>query len=114
MGKNGEIYAIPLTTVYHTTFYNKEMLDQYGFDVPETWEDMTEIFARLKEDDIFGFATNSASMQDCLYGITYAELEAKVGEGTAYGVANGDVSVAPRFSCRRGHPGMHRAGEGLV
>ena len=40
--------------------YNKEMLDQYGFDVPETWEDMTEIFARLKEDDIFGFATNSA------------------------------------------------------
>ena len=95
IGENGEIYAIPLTTVYHTTFYNKEMLDQYGFDVPETWEDMTEIFARLKEDDIFGFATNSASMQDCLYGITYAELEAKVGEGTAYGVANGDVSVAP-------------------
>ncbi|HKL80654.1 MAG TPA: ABC transporter substrate-binding protein [Mobilitalea sp.] len=94
-GENGEIYAIPFTTVYHTTFYNKDLLNQYGFDVPETWDDLTEIFARLKEDDIFGFTTNSASMQDCLYGMTYAELEEKVGPGTAYGVANGDISVAP-------------------
>lgn len=95
VGENGEIYAIPFTTVYHTTFYNKDMLERYNFNVPETWDEMTEIFARLKEDGIFGFATNSASMQDCLYGITYAELEKTVGPGTSYGVANGDVSVAP-------------------
>lgn len=95
IGPNGEVFAIPTDTVYHTVFYNKDMMDKYGFSEPETWAEMTEIFARLKQDDIFGFATNSASMQDCLYGITYAELEAKVGPGTSYGVANGDVSVAP-------------------
>ena len=95
IGENGEVFAIPASTVYHTVFYNKDMMDEYGFEVPETWADMTAIFERLKQDDIFGFATNSAGMQDCLYGITYAELEAKVGPGTAYGVANGDVSVAP-------------------
>ncbi|MBU9735735.1 ABC transporter substrate-binding protein [Diplocloster agilis] len=95
MGENGEVYAIPTDTTYHTVFYNKDMMDQYGFQVPETWDDMTAIFERLKQDDIFGFATNSASMQDCMYGMTYAELEAKVGKGTAWGVANGDVSVAP-------------------
>lgn len=95
LGENGEVYAVPASTVYHTCFYNKDMLNEYGFEVPQTWADMTAIFEKLKADDIFGFATNSASMQDCLYGITYAELEAKVGEGTAYGVANGDISVAP-------------------
>jgi ABC-type glycerol-3-phosphate transport system substrate-binding protein len=95
LGGNGEVYGIPFSTVYHTVFYNKEILDKYGFSEPQTWDEMTEIFAKLKKDDIFGFATNSASMQDCLYGIAYAELESKVGPGTAYGIANGDVSVAP-------------------
>lgn len=95
IGPNGEVYALPFSTVYFTTFYNKDMMDEYGFEVPETWGEMTDIFARLKEDGIFGFSMNSASMQDCLYGITYAELESRIGEGTAYGIANGDVSVAP-------------------
>ncbi len=94
-GDNGEIYAIPVKCVYHTCYYNTEIFDRYGFEEPRTWDEMTEIFQKLKEDDIFGFSTNSASMQDCLYGITYGELDAKVGPGTAYGVANGDVSVAP-------------------
>lgn len=95
MGPNGEVFGIPFSTVYHTAFYNKDMMDEYGFEIPETWDEMTAIFARVKEDGIFGFSTNSASMQDCLYGMTYAELEKTVGPGTAYGVANGDVSVAP-------------------
>lgn len=94
-GDNGEIYAIPVKCVYHTCYYNKEIFDKYGFEEPKTWEDLTTIFATLKKDDIFGFAVNSASMQDCLYGMTYGELDAKVGAGTAFGVANGDISVAP-------------------
>lgn len=95
IGPNGEVFAVPLSTVYFTVFFNKDMMQKYGFDVPETWNDMTDIFAKLKEDGIFGFSMNSASMQDCLYGITYAELESRVGAGTSFGVANGDVSVAP-------------------
>ena len=95
IGPNGEVFAIPCATVYHTVFYNKNMMDEYGFEIPKTWDDMTAIFARIKEDDIFGFATNSASMQDCLYGITYGELEHFVGEGTSWSVANADVSVLP-------------------
>lgn len=95
IGPNGEVYAIPSSTVYHLAFYNKDMMNKYGFEIPETWDDLTEIFARLKEDGIYGFATNSASMQDCLYGMVYAELEAKVGKGTSYAVASGEESVAP-------------------
>ncbi|GHV64793.1 hypothetical protein AGMMS49587_17890 [Spirochaetia bacterium] len=95
VGKNGEIWGIPITTTYHTTYSNQDLMDKYGFKNPETWDDMTAIFKRVKQDGIFGFAVNSASMQDCLYGITYAELESKIGPGTSWGVANGDISVAP-------------------
>ena len=102
MGENGEVWAIPIKTVYHTTYYNKEIFDQYGFEEPETWEELTAIFAKLKEDDIFGFVTNSASMQDCLYGMTYGELDAIVGEGTAYGVADATVFSTSRYCGRRG------------
>ena len=44
LGENGEIYALPMKTVYHTTFYNKTMFDEYGFEEPETWDEMTAIF----------------------------------------------------------------------
>lgn len=94
-GENGENWGVAFTAVYHTTFYNKDLFDEYGFEIPETWDDFTEIFARLKEDGIFGFATNSAAMQDCLYTMAFAELETKVGPGTAKAVADGTVSVAP-------------------
>lgn len=94
-GDDGEVWAIPFNTVFHTVFYNQEIFDKYGFSEPTTWADWTDIFAALKKDDVFGFTTNTASMQDCLYGITYAELETKVGAGTSYELASGNVSVLP-------------------
>ena len=36
LGENGEIYALPMKTVYQTTFYNKTLFDEYGFEEPET------------------------------------------------------------------------------
>jgi len=93
-GENGENWGATFTAVYHTVFYNKEMFESYGFEIPETWDDFTEIFATLKKDGIFGFATNSQAMQDCLYTMAFAELE-KCGEGTAKAVADGTVSVLP-------------------
>ena len=48
LGENGEIYALPMKTVYHTTFYNKTMFDEYGFEEPETWDEMTAIFETLR------------------------------------------------------------------
>jgi ABC-type glycerol-3-phosphate transport system substrate-binding protein len=95
LGPNGEQFGVSFTAVYHTVFYNKDMFDEYGFSIPKTWDDFTEMFATLKEDGIFGFSTNSATMQDCLYGMVYAELEDQVGPGTSMGIADAEVSVAP-------------------
>lgn len=95
VGPNGEQYGISYTAVYFTVFYNKNMFEKYGFNIPQTWDDMTRIFERLKQDGIFGFATNSATMQDCLYAMVFSELEDKVGPGTSKGIADATVSVAP-------------------
>lgn len=95
IGPNGEVFAIPTTTVYFTKFYNVDMLNQYGFDIPETWDELTEIFSILHEDGIFGFSNNTQSLQDALFGLAYAELEAKVGPGTSHALASGEVSVLP-------------------
>lgn len=90
-GKNGEVWGIPISATYHVVFYNKTMMDKYGFKEPETWDEMTKIFETLKKDNIFGFTTNSVSMQDCMYGLTYSLLE-EIKPGTAWSAANGDVS----------------------
>ena len=95
VGENGENYGVIFTAVYHTMFYNKDMFEEYGFEIPDTWDDLTAIFARLKEDGIFGFATNSAAMQDCLYTLAYSEIEDQCGVGTSKGIADAEVSVLP-------------------
>jgi len=95
IGSNGEVFALPTTTVYFTQFYNVDMLNEFGFDVPETWEDLTAIYSALAEEGIFGFSNNTQSLQDALFGMAYAELEAEVGPGTSHALASGEVSVLP-------------------
>lgn len=95
IGPNGEVFAIPTTTVYFTLFYNRDMFEYYGFEHPETWEELTAIYSRVKQDGIFGFSNNTQSLQDALFGLAYAELEAIVGPGTSHALASGEVSVLP-------------------
>ena len=91
-GSDGKIYGIPYNAIYHVMFYNLDMMRAYGFSEPETWSELTDIFAQLKKDGIYGFCTNSVSMQDSMYGLTYPQLEA-IGEGHSLAFANGEYSV---------------------
>ena len=95
IGPNNELFAIPTTTVYFTTFYNRDLFEYYGFEHPETWDDLTAIFSRVREDGLFGFSLNTVSLQDGIFGLAYAELEERVGPGTSYALASGEVSVLP-------------------
>lgn len=38
----GGVYAIPETMNFNVLFYRKDILSQYGIDLPETWNDMYE------------------------------------------------------------------------
>jgi|GEM_PF-520420 len=95
IGNNGEVFAIPTTTVYFTIFYNRDLFTEWGLEIPQTWDELTAIFERAQQEGMFGFAVNTQSLQDAMVGLAYAEWEALVGPGTSYGFASGEVSVLP-------------------
>lgn len=58
----GKIYGVPLFIDSGMLYYRKDLLDAYGFRLPETWEEMVDqankIVAREAEkgNDIFGYS----------------------------------------------------------
>lgn len=46
------VYALPLTQSYHMLFYRKDILDEMGIKVPETWDDVITAMAMLKKNNL--------------------------------------------------------------
>jgi ABC-type glycerol-3-phosphate transport system substrate-binding protein len=42
------VYALPETLEFFTTFYRKDIFDSLGLDVPDTWDDVTELLPELQ------------------------------------------------------------------
>ncbi len=38
--QDGKLNALPIAMNTHTFYYNQDVLDQYGFSVPKTWDDL--------------------------------------------------------------------------
>lgn len=51
---NGHMYIIPLDQVETIIFYNKDIFEEVGVDVPKTWKEFMDIQAKLKKA---GYAT---------------------------------------------------------
>ncbi|WP_086351028.1 ABC transporter substrate-binding protein [Candidatus Enterococcus clewellii] len=47
---NGKLLGLPLSTNYRTLYYNKTVLDEYGIEPPESWEDLIAMREKLPED----------------------------------------------------------------
>lgn len=58
----GKVYGIPLFIDSGMLYYRKDLLKKYGFDPPETWQEMVEQAKRIVEQEskdnkeIFGFS----------------------------------------------------------
>lgn len=52
---DGEMYAMPFSKSTRVLFYNQDILDEYGVDVPETWDDILELGDLMiaADDDAF-------------------------------------------------------------
>lgn len=52
---NGERYAMPFSKSTRVMYYNQDLLDEYGVEVPETWEDVTALGELMVEagDDAY-------------------------------------------------------------
>src|SRR5699024_9399343 len=40
---NGEIYAMPFSKSTRVMYYDQDLLDEYGVEVPETWDEVIEL-----------------------------------------------------------------------
>ncbi len=50
----GSIYTIPLDGDFHMLYYRTDLLEEAGFDPPETWEDYLEVAAHFHGEDLNG------------------------------------------------------------
>jgi multiple sugar transport system substrate-binding protein len=51
---DGKIYSLPFEMEPVALWYNKEMLEQAGIDVPETWDDLVTACEALTTEDRYG------------------------------------------------------------
>ena len=53
---DNKIYGLPLGISPYIFYYNKEIFEKYGLEVPETYDDLLEIVDVLKENDVYPIA----------------------------------------------------------
>jgi len=50
---NGKLNALPIAYNSAVTFYNKDIYDKYGLDIPETWDDLFDAALVMSKDEIY-------------------------------------------------------------
>lgn len=61
---NGGVYALPEQQVFDVLFYRKDILDELGLQVPQTWDDVYKLIPILKKNNMdFGIPVVSTSTQ---------------------------------------------------
>lgn len=62
MSFNGDIYAIPLYITAEVLWYRKDLLEEEGLTVPETWDELYETAKAINnQPDIYGFSVPMGS-----------------------------------------------------
>lgn len=51
--QKGAVYGVPVTLDYHMMFYRKDILDELGVKVPETWEDFYSLIPIMQRNNMF-------------------------------------------------------------
>lgn len=49
---NGKVYAVPYSIIYNTMVYNKNVFEEYGLEVPETFDEFLDVCQTLKDNGI--------------------------------------------------------------
>ncbi|MBR7084933.1 MAG: carbohydrate ABC transporter substrate-binding protein [Oscillospiraceae bacterium] len=73
--KEGHLNAVPIAMNAQTVYINKTIYDNYGLDVPKTWNDLFHAAEVMKADNIYPLSAASKPMW--LYLISYTEQTTK-------------------------------------
>ena len=55
-------YAVPIDLAFICTFYNRDLFDQYGLDVPTTWDEFLAVCQTLKDNGVTPIALGYKDM----------------------------------------------------
>ncbi|QTD41043.1 ABC transporter substrate-binding protein [Sporosarcina sp. Te-1] len=74
-GEDGKVYGVPLSLNAAVVFYNKDVFEEHGFKVPETWDDLLAVAEEMKAKDIIpiaqaGKASYLLSLTHSVFGAT--------------------------------------------
>jgi len=48
----GGVYGLPETQYFHVMFYRKDILDELGVDIPDTWDDLINILPIIQKNNM--------------------------------------------------------------
>ena len=51
-GLDGHIYAIPETQTFNAMFYRKDVLEEMGLEVPDTWQELIEMLPTIQGNNL--------------------------------------------------------------
>lgn len=60
--REGKLNAVPIAFNTQTIYYNKDLFDKYGLNLPETWEDLFTAAEVMKEDGIYPLSMMQKSL----------------------------------------------------
>lgn len=88
---DGSTYAVPLNDVQPVVmYYNQDVLDEHGLEIPETWSDVEEIIDSLEDvDDVDAFSVAGGSVWPALMWLQYL-TDRHGGEGVFQAVVEGE------------------------
>lgn len=86
---DGKYYGIPFTSNCLALFYNKEMLQEAGVEVPTTWDELRTTAQKLTKDGVFGMAVGSPKNEEA----TFQFLPWMLSAGGSYDKVNSDEVI---------------------
>lgn len=87
---DGKVYAIPMTGFYEGLFVNKALFEQYGLELPTTWDNLEKAITVFKENGIVPFAGPLAQSHYMIEHFIYASAGAEGHQN----VLDGDVPAS--------------------
>lgn len=57
---DGKDYGIPYSALFQGVLYNRDIFDNYGIDIPETYEDLMDVCKKLEANGVTPFVTHFA------------------------------------------------------
>ena len=70
---DGGVYLLPVNNTMYGIYYNKTLMEEKGWEVPTTWDEMWELGDKAKEEDIYLFTYPTTGYFDAfLYALMYS------------------------------------------